>query len=271
MVPTLHTLYRVSDKSNVKTKLPQADKFHCLRNFVEVFGAVNLIIYADNCTPDTIRALQQFGVPVVTLALGNAGSFIFALDRALERFSDSDHVYFVEDDYLHLPGSRDVLLEGLGIADYVTLYDHPDKYIDFGKGSFDPFIRGGGEDTKVFLTKGSHWKRTNAATMTFAARVEVLRQDYRVWSTFRTNDHAAFHRLTGGRMSLGTSWRVLKNRLSFKGLWRPRNVPTIARVIVSQVRDTFRRPIRTLIVCLPGRSTHIELKWLAPLTDWRRV
>ena len=47
-----------------------------------------------------------------------------------KKFHPDTILYFVEDDYLHLPGWLDVLLEGFSIpeADYVTLYDHKDKY-----------------------------------------------------------------------------------------------------------------------------------------------
>ena len=53
-----------------------------------------------------------------------------ALDLALKQ---TEGVYFVEDDYLHHPRSYQILIEGLELgADYITLYDHPDKYFDGG-------------------------------------------------------------------------------------------------------------------------------------------
>ena len=43
---------------------------------------------------------------------------------------DQTIVYFLEDDYLHRAGWADILLEAFTLdqADYVTLFDHQDKY-----------------------------------------------------------------------------------------------------------------------------------------------
>ena len=46
-----------------------------------------------------------------------------------------DLIYFVEDDFLHKDNCREILLEGLRLgAEYASLYDHPDKYLDPSKG-----------------------------------------------------------------------------------------------------------------------------------------
>jgi hypothetical protein len=77
----------------------------------------------------------------------------------------------------------------------VTLYDHPDKYIDPSIGG-NPFCRGGAENTRVHLTKSCHWKITNSTTMTFASKVKDLKIDetiIRKWtSKTHPNDFAMF-------------------------------------------------------------------------------
>ena len=67
------------------------------------------------------------------------------------------------------------------IADYVTLYDHPDKYMDHDKGGPNPYISNGGEVTRLVKTDNSHWKLTNSTTMTFASKVNTLKQDRDIW------------------------------------------------------------------------------------------
>jgi hypothetical protein len=114
-----------------------------------------------------------------------AGTFNLALTEAL-KYKDNEVVYFIENDYIHKPNSQTILLEGIELgADYVSLYDHPDKYIDADKGG-NPFIENGGEITKVFLSNSCHWKLTNSTTMTFATKVKKLREDekiFRKWTT----------------------------------------------------------------------------------------
>jgi hypothetical protein len=114
-----------------------------------------------------------------TSSVSNAASFLHVLNVAVT-FDDAESVYFLEDDYLHRPRADTVLLEGLGRADYVSLYDHADKYIAGG----NPFVDDdGGEITKVYITASSHWKLTNSTTMTFASHVHTIREDYAIWQS----------------------------------------------------------------------------------------
>jgi hypothetical protein len=234
-------IYRISDGSHKKDKLPNATKQHCLENACKVFSGADLRILADNCGADTLQWLGRIGAPVEQTSLGNAGTFRFALKLATESMTDEDIVYFLEDDYLHLPLAPKAIEEGLTIADYVTLYDHPDKYWNRADGGPNPLVRHGGERSRVLLTPSTHWKLTNSTTMTFAARVRVLREDLPVWMRYtRTripHDFWAFRHLLWGRR-----WTSL-----------------------------FLREGRRLVSPIPALATHAELAYLAPLVDWSRV
>jgi len=173
----LKKIYRICDHRNGGTKIPQINKRQCFLNFIEVFGTDNLIIVADNCRKVTIDFLGRFTTNLKTTSLGNSGSFLFAMDLALQ-FNDDQLIYLVEDDYLHHPGGPRFLLEGLQRADYVSLYDHADKYM---QRSPNPLVTGGGENTKVILSASSHWKFTNSTTMTFAVRSATLKADQDVF------------------------------------------------------------------------------------------
>jgi hypothetical protein len=230
------SLYRVSDASYVKPKLPHADKLACLDNFLAEFGSADTLVFADKCKPETLAGVRERAPTTVEITAGSSAASWRAVARyALENLAPADFVYFVEDDYLHRPGAGRVLREGLEIADYVTLYDHPDKYLAPERGG-NPAVREGGESTRVLHTASSHWKLTNSTTMTFATRVSTLRADKRVWWWFSRGvhpwDYHAFRHLTRRKLA-------------------------------------GRR--RRLVSPIPGYSTHAEIAWLAPLIDWTSV
>jgi len=169
-------IYRISDKGN-----PFTANFSFMtleiafKNFVDVFDTKGLIVIADNCKDSTINMLKDNGGEDIRItSLGNSGSMKYAYEICFTEFNNEDIVYFSEDDYLFLPEPEKYIMEGLEIADYCSLYDHLDKYINHGQ---NPFIRNGGEVTKVVLTKSTHWKFPNSICPTFATKVKTLKED----------------------------------------------------------------------------------------------
>jgi hypothetical protein len=163
-----------------------------LENFIKNFlngDLKGLVILADNVSDQTYDLVKSV-VPeehIIKCSSGSSAStFNVVLSMALKNTDDKEIVYFLENDYIHRPNSKAILEDGFDIgADYVALYDHPDKYINGDKGG-NPLVEGGGEITKVFLGKRCHWKLTNSTTMTFAANVKTLREDepiLRKWTT----------------------------------------------------------------------------------------
>lgn len=231
----MKVLYRISDNGYKKTKLPNATKKHCFLNFMEHWPREEVSVYMDKCIPETKEFLQEYA-EMVDLDLheiqggSSAGSWRIVRDIALT-LPDDEVVYFVEDDYFHLRNSRKALLEGIERADYVTLYDAPDKYVPARLGG-NPFIEDDGADaTRVILTKTTHWRMTNSTTMTFATRVRTLREDLPIWKKFTEGDH-------------------------------PHDFQAFLELRASG---------RSLISPIPSLSTHCEPAWLAPLIDWTKV
>ena len=148
-------------------------KENCLSNFIKEFGIPTII--ADNCDDNLKGYLSRFK-DVIYTNFGNSKTFLFILENAI-KLSDDETVYFVEDDYIHRKNSKKVMLEAFTLGvDYVSLYDHPDKY---GQSHCpNPLITGMGEDTQVYLTDSCHWKLTNSTTYTFATKVKTLKEDY---------------------------------------------------------------------------------------------
>ncbi len=261
----IHVIYRISDKgyNKDKSKLDNATKKHCLMNAAEIFGRENFYVIADNCSPELVSFIRDEGFMFEETHGGNGPTFKRALTKAVSEYDDDDIAYLLEDDYLHLPGSLELIREGLAIADYVTLYDHPDQYEKYTlrrKGAA-PLNRWNLLKTRVYLTEHSHWREIPSTTMTFAARVKTLKEDCRILmcqpDTGPTDDFGTFLKLTK-RRSLIDAVNILQ---------MPKR---LAALIVMNNFALFRKK-RKLIVCIPGRATHCETKWLSPLVDWTKI
>jgi hypothetical protein len=173
-------IYRISDSGYNKVKPAYINNEACLKNAIQTFPWFDhdWVILADNISEETRTMIKKYisekFIKDVSVGHG-AGTFNLALDEALQK-PDWQVVYFLENDYLHKPNSDKIILEGLDLgASFVSLYDHPDKYLAPSQGG-NPFCEGGAEDTRVYLTESTHWKITNSTTMTFATTEPNLRR-----------------------------------------------------------------------------------------------
>lgn len=173
-------IYRISDSGYNKIKPSYINNEACLKNAIQTFPWFDhdWVILADNISEETRTMIKKYisekFIKDVSVGHG-AGTFNLALDEALQK-PDWQVVYFLENDYLHKPNSDKIIKEGLELgASFVSLYDHPDKYLAPSQGG-NPFCEGGAEDTRVYLTESTHWKITNSTTMTFATTEPNLRR-----------------------------------------------------------------------------------------------
>lgn len=222
-------IYRTSKSGYQKVKPHYINNKNCFLNAIKTFGdSLDWIVIADNCHEEEIEFIESYVDKrcIRKVFIGNgAGTFNLALDISLT-YDEDDIVYFLENDYLHTENARKKILEAFSIgAEYVSLYDHPDKYVD----GFNPYVEGGGEVTKVFLSESTHWKLTNSTTMTFASKVKTLRADESILRKWTTGSH-------------------------------PHDF---------QMFIDLREKGRTLITPIPGCSTHGESQWLSPLINWK--
>lgn len=237
---SLTVIYRLSDNGYTKEKFAFATKRYCLENFLKSFEAssIQLLVDDTNLKPETFAWVKQmhdtneFGKLFIHSAGSSAGSWREAWDRVnAMALAKSDCVYFVEDDYLHRPGSQKILIEGLAKGEYVSLYDHKDKYIPAAMGGNKYIGEDATEETRVALTESSHWKLTNSTTMTFATSIGTLKEDEAIWKK-----------------------------------WTLGSYPHDFNAFIE-----LRQKGRSLITPMPGWSTHCEPKWASPLIDWEKI
>ena len=174
----MKVIYRTSDAGYNKIKPDYINNENCLKNATEVFKDADWSIIADNVSKETSDMIEKYKSKdhIYYASEGNgASTFNLALDEALT-YGDDEIIYFIENDYIHKPKSQKILEEGFTLgASFVSLYDHPDKYLSPSKGG-NPYCEGEAEDTRVYLTNNCHWKITNSTTMTFASKVSTLKR-----------------------------------------------------------------------------------------------
>lgn len=237
-------IYRISDGSqrceNIPSKLrpPWFSKEKCFKNFVSVFGSDDLFVIADNVGDKTMVLLKRY-VPIQRIIKTSYGSGAFSFIHAAKlatHFPDDTRILLSEDDWPTKQGALTILHEGLDIADYVTLGDFNDKYVNAGTqvdGCVgNPLISQNSEVTRVYLTKSCHWKETNSATMTFSTTAGIIRKDLPTYEKYC-------------RTGFPYDFNMHRELIAAQG--------------------------RKLISPLPGVATHCETPYLTKLTDWQRV
>lgn len=171
----------------------------CIDNLIETLDAkeANLTFLLDTArkgvAPHFISKYAKF--PVEEINEGTeAGAFLRLLDYVeSKRYHPETILYFVEDDYLHMPGWVGVLKEALTLPDiaYATLYDHRDKYF---------FSQYETLTARLFQTQTCHWRTTPSTTNTYAMKWKTLKEHIDIHRTFSLNrkisaDHEKFCRL----------------------------------------------------------------------------
>lgn len=138
---------------------------------------------------------ETHNVIVVPLHGGSdAHSFINMIEYICgsQSIPNDSIVYLLEDDYVHTPGWCTVMREAFAsnIADYVTLYDHPDKYFDTQMYH--------SLHSRLMLTPNCHWRTTPSTTNTYAMTYTTLKESKEDHLRFSckvvgfTFDHAKF-------------------------------------------------------------------------------
>ena len=229
----MRIIYRISDAGYNKVKPDYINNENCLANATKEFDDSIWSVIADNVSVDTNNMIQKYVTRncILYTEKGNgAATFNLALDEALT-YDDDEIVYFIENDYLHKPGSQKIIQEAFELgASFVSLYDHPDKYIGPEQGG-NPYCKGGAEDTRVYKTDSVHWKITNSTTMTFAAKVSTLKSNEAILRKHTSGTH-----------------------------------PNDFQMFLE-----LREANKLLITPIPGYSTHGETAWLSPFTNWKKI
>lgn len=187
-----------SEVSAHKKRPKGFDRKKCFQNLTETMRGVpniNLTCLLDISHSQGKKHFlhEQSVYPVIEFKGGSeCASFLFMMDYVLskQRIGKESIIYFLEDDYLHLPDWTKVLREAFELPsiDYVTLYDHKDKYEHSDYKSLQ---------SQVFHTESCHWRTTPSTTNTYATLLKTLERDQEIHRAFSltgkiSKDHEKF-------------------------------------------------------------------------------
>ncbi|MCB4406960.1 hypothetical protein [Synechococcus sp. MU1642] len=185
-----------------KNPFARIDSSLTLKSLLKSFKDSEIVCICDNVSD------AQYGYFASTLPFvyrtsrGNCGSFRLSL--RLASLHPAKIFYFVEDDHLHLPGQKKWLRQGLNHFDFVSLYDHPDKYLA------EMYA---GLTRRIVLTSVGHFASVPSTVMTFACREKTLASSAKIMLKEKftgnalswPNDHDLFLELKNRGYTLGTS------------------------------------------------------------------
>jgi hypothetical protein len=187
----IHIYYRHYNISRTEPRRPEwFDYQDCYDNLLTSLPdwdsplyKVNVIYDGNNITDNWISDFSNHSYHEI-----KAGSDLISFQETCNiikndpNIKDGDLIYFLENDYMHIPGWLDKVFElfktynGL---DYISLYDHNDKYF---LPMYDDLA------SKIFTTKSHHWRTTPSTCGSFILTKELFDKDYDILSTME-GDH----------------------------------------------------------------------------------
>jgi hypothetical protein len=167
----------------------------CFSNLLQTiknYPNVNLTVMMDGNKQNTF--LEKYDVDVYEFKGGSdANSFFETVKYAKNKnIEENDLIYFLENDYIHIDNWVEKLIDLFSTfqgLNYVSLYDHNDKY-------FLPIY----EDltSKIFTTDKHHWRTTPSTCGSFIINKKLLDEDFDILSTM-VGDHNKFLHLAQTR------------------------------------------------------------------------
>jgi hypothetical protein len=159
--------------------------FKSLWDTIKGYPNVRLTVMMDGSKQSTF--LEKYDVDVYEFEGGSDNASFFETVRYAKskNIGDNDLVYFLENDYLHVNGWVDKVIDLFSTfsgLSYVSLYDHNDKYF---LSMYEDLV------SKIITTKTHHWRTTPSTCGSFIIPKQILEEDFDILSTM-VGDHNKF-------------------------------------------------------------------------------
>jgi hypothetical protein len=169
----------INRKQNVRPEWFSYEKcYHSIKK-----ANIDLTILLDGAQENHHFQFNRNDKIIEYLGGSDAASFKFCLETIKNSNpQDGDIIYIVEDDYMHRPNWELILKEAFDNfdVDYVTLYDHPDKY-------FLPMYNN--LQSKILHTQTSHWRTTPSTCNTYAGKWQTFKKHWDTHMKYCSPEH----------------------------------------------------------------------------------
>ena len=234
----------------------------CLRSFKQSLQGLRVKIWAipDGCPESFADLFRKYFDPedlvlVPLPAVGNHATFGKQIDILLSQ-TDSDFVYFAEDDYVYLPGQFRRMISFMNAGnhvDFITPYDHLDCY------TLEIHRR----PKWLRVHSGQHWRTAASTCLTFLTRKKTLASNERNFRTYCRRNYDSSLWLSMTKFSIFNPVQTL--RFALTELWLAKVV--IKAWLYGWVQILFGKRVM-LWVPVPAIATHLDIRALSPNFDW---
>jgi hypothetical protein len=187
----IHIYYRHTSNNNLNHNRPRWFSYEkCFQNLLKTIEGhknISLTLALDGDINDDFTKNYQ---DKFTLFSTNHKSSLLSYRTLLgyikeQHMESNDLIYFLENDYLHVDHwvekVEDLVKTYRGL-DYISLYDHKDKYFH---PMYDDLV------SKIIITPLHHWRTTPSTCGSFIISRETFEKDLDIWAT-TIGDHNTF-------------------------------------------------------------------------------
>jgi hypothetical protein len=237
----------------------------CLRSFKESLGSLRVKLWAilDGCPPEYEALFRKYfdDSQLVVLKLegvGNQQTFATQIKVLLDQ-SDSDFVYFAEDDYLYLPDQFCSMVEFLRSdpeVDFLSPFDHLDCYrLELHR-----------TPKWVKTCAGRHWRTASSTCLTFLTRKETLAKYRAVFESYVRGNFDSSVWLSLTKQRVYNPFFSIRSLLGGGFEWK-----IVVKAWLHSSRQILFGKKLKLWVPIPAIATHLDAHSLSPGVDWKSL
>jgi hypothetical protein len=191
MLNIIYRLCELETDGNIRPFRPRwYSKQNCLTSFLNSVNIsknhINSVTFVHDGGGDTLLNMIPSEFKIVKI---NDHSNLLSLRKTFEVASSvGGNIYFVEDDYLHLPKSIEKISQALPDLKLLTGYDHVDRYVRNDDIDYHKHV--------IFHRESNiHWRTSESTCCTYAVEENTYKRIEHIIKSYELQDRELFRRL----------------------------------------------------------------------------